>query len=128
MIEPPDGWPNPHDRPLVYLACPYSDPDPAVREQRFHASNLAAAELMRAGEMVFAPISHTYPIAVDGDLPKSWDFWERYDRAILSCCCKVIVLCLPGWQKSVGVQVEIKIALEMGIPVIYRKEVPMNPK
>lgn len=107
------------DRPLVYLACPYSHPDAAVREWRFRQSNLAAAQLMKAGEMIFAPISHTHPIAVDGDLPKGWDFWERYDRAILSCCHKVIVLRLPGWAESTGVQSEIKIGQEMAIPVEY---------
>jgi hypothetical protein len=107
------------NRPLVYLACPYSDPDPSVREARFHASNRAAAGLMAQGVMVFASISHSHPIAIDGDLPKGWDFWERYDRAMLSCCCRVIVLCLPGWRESTGVQAEIKIAEEMGIPVEY---------
>jgi len=107
------------NKPLVYLACPYSHPDPSVREARFHASNRAAAQLMGHGVIVFAPISHTHPIAMDGDLPKGWDFWERYDRAVLSCCWKVIVLCLPGWRESVGVQAEIKIAGELGIPIEY---------
>jgi hypothetical protein len=110
------------NRPLVYLACPYSDPDPAVREARFHASNRAAAKLMKLGYMVFAPISHTHPIAVDGDLPKGWDFWEQYDRAVLSCCNRIGVLKLPGWDKSVGVAAELKIASEMGIVVEYLGE------
>ena len=106
-------------KPLAYLACPYSHPDPDVREKRFRESNIAAARLMTAGEMIFAPISHTHPIAVDGDLPKGWDFWERYDRAILSCCHKIIVLRLPGWTESRGVRAEIEMAQEMGIPVEY---------
>lgn len=106
-------------RPMTYLACPYSHPDPAVREERFHAVNRAAAALMMQGEKVFSPISHTHPIAVDGELPKGWDFWEQYDRAILSCCHKVIVLCIPGWDTSTGVQAEIAIAKEMGIQVQY---------
>lgn len=107
------------NRPLVYLACPYSHPDLKVREMRFHASNRAAAKLMQAGEMIYAPISHTHPIAVDGDLPRGWDFWERYDRAVLSCCHKLVVLQEPGWQQSTGVQAEIKIAGELGIPVEF---------
>lgn len=107
------------NRPLVYLSCPYSDPDPVVREARFHASNRAAAKLMKLGYMIFAPISHTHPILIDGDLPKGWEFWERYDRAVLSCCNLVTVLRLPGWDKSVGVGAEIKIACEMGITIEY---------
>jgi hypothetical protein len=104
---------------LTYLACPYSDPDPAVRESRFHDVNACAAWLMSQGVLIFSPISHTHPIAVDGNLPTGFDFWERYDRAVLACCEKVLVLRLPGWQQSKGVQAEIRIAKEMGIPVEY---------
>ena len=107
------------NRPIVYLACPYSHELPSYREARFHAANQAAAKLMAQGVVVFSPISHAHPIALAGDLPKGWEFWERYDRAVLSCCCKVVVLRLPGWEKSTGVRAEIKIAEEMGIPVEY---------
>ena len=108
-----------NDRPLVYLACPYSHPDGAVRERRFHAVNRAAARLMSQGMMIFSPISHTHPIAVDGKLQTGWDFWERYDRICISCCHEMIVLCLDGWKESVGVQDEIGIAKELGIPVRF---------
>jgi hypothetical protein len=107
---------------LIYLACPYSSPDPAVREQRFHAVNRAAARLMEQGDLIFSPISHSHPIAIDGGLPKDWGFWERYDRAILGCCRTLIVLCLPGWEQSVGVQAEIKIAKELGLDIEYISE------
>ena len=109
-------------RPLDYLACPYSHPDPKVMEERFHAANRAAARLMEAGALVFSPISHTHPIAVDGELPRGWEFWDRYDRAVLSCCHKVEVLPLVGWRESTGVQAEIAIAKEMGIPVEFLPE------
>ncbi len=74
---------------------------------------------MLRGIHVFSPISHTHPIACVGDLPKSWEFWEAYDRVILAACCKVMVLMLDGWKESVGVQTEIKIAQELGLPVEY---------
>ncbi|GIW55540.1 MAG: hypothetical protein KatS3mg082_1944 [Nitrospiraceae bacterium] len=34
---------------MIYLASPYSHPDPAVREERFHAACRAAAALLLAG-------------------------------------------------------------------------------
>lgn len=108
---------------FIYLATPYSDSDPAVRQRRFEAVNKLAAKLMAGGFMVFSPISHTHPIAVVGDLPTGWDYWERYDRKILAICDEVIVFCQDGWQESVGVQAEIKIAEELGIPVLYAWDV-----
>ena len=108
---------------LVYLAVPYTHPDPAVMEYRFKAVNLVAGILMKQGIHIFSPISHTHPIAVECDLPRGFDFWEQYDRAILQVCRKVIVLKLPGWEQSKGVQAEIKIAEELGIPVEYLETV-----
>jgi hypothetical protein len=104
---------------LIYLACPYSHKDPAVKVQRFEAVNKVAAKLMAEGNYIFSPISHTHPIALAGSLPGGWDYWEGYDRTIIACCCKIIVLRLPGWELSTGVQAEIKIGQELGIPVEY---------
>jgi hypothetical protein len=106
-------------KPLTYLACPYSHPDRAVRVSRFKAANKAAGQLMREGHTVFSPISHTHPIAEAGGLPLGWDFWEAFDRAYLGHSSRVIVLMADGWQESKGVNAEINIAVEMGIPVEY---------
>jgi hypothetical protein len=97
----------------IYLACPYSDSDPTVRQQRFEKVNRFAAELMRTGVMVFSPISHTHPIAVAGELPKGWDFWERYDRTFLEMSRAMVVLTLPGYETSKGVKAETRIMLDM---------------
>lgn len=104
---------------LVYLATPYSHEDPAMREGRFNVVNRVASRLMSEGLHVFSPISHTHPIAVAGELPTGWDFWEPYDRAILSVCASVIVLRQPGWMESLGVAAEIAIANELGLPIEY---------
>ena len=74
---------------------------------------------MATGELVFSPISHTHPIAEAGGLPLGWDFWERYDRAMLDACRRVVVLMLNGWRESVGIQAEIGLAWRMGLPVEY---------
>lgn len=107
------------DGELIYLACPYSDPDLNVRIRRFELVNLAASKLMGEGKYVFSPISHTHPIAIAGKLPTGWQFWETYDRIILSRCQKLIVLKLAGWDKSTGVTAEIQIAKELNIPIEY---------
>lgn len=102
-----------HAAEIVYVACPYSDPDSAVQERRFQQVNEFCAGLCRDGLVVFSPISHTHPIAQYG-LPKDWDFWQRFDRAYLAVCSRMIVYCLPGWRESKGVQEEIAVMKEMG--------------
>lgn len=106
-------------KPLVYLACPYSHPDRAVRVARFESANHAAGELMRAGHHVYSPTSHTHPIAEAGDLPLGWNFWEQHDRIFISMSHKIVVVTADGWRESKGVTAEIAMAEEFGIPVEY---------
>lgn len=106
-------------RPLVYLAVPYSHDDHAVRHSRFLEANKAAGKLMAEGHKVFSPISHTHPIAEVCGLPKGWDYWSEFDRAFMSHCYKIVVLCLDGWEISKGVTAELGIAYEMGLEVEY---------
>ena len=103
----------------IYLACPYTDHDPQVKEARFQAVNQMSARLIQEGYFVFSPISHTHPIALAGELPGHWEFWEAYDRSFLDWADEVFVLQLPGWETSKGVQGEIQYAGEAGKPVRY---------
>ena len=102
---------------MVYLACPFSDPNPAVRQQRFDAACQATAALMWAGLKVFSPITHSFPLMRYG-LAGDWKFWESYDRAHLEACTALAVLMLDGWKESVGVQAELAIAAELELPVM----------
>ena len=104
---------------LIYLACPYMHSDPAVIEDRVRHVNKLAGALINEGFYIFSPISHSHPIAKEVDLPGDWKFWEGYDRAIIAFCKGLYVFKLPGWEKSIGVAAEIKIAKEMGIPIEY---------
>ena len=104
---------------LVYLASPYSHPNPNVREMRFIAACHAAADLMRQGYRVFSPIAHGHSIAVRSPLPETWDFWREQDFAVLRHCDRLFVLTLSNWIRSVGVRAEIEIMRELGKPVEY---------
>lgn len=98
---------------MIYLASPYSHPDPAVRDERFRAACRATAALLRAGEVAFSPIVHSHPLVAFG-LPTAWAFWDRIDRAYLERCDEVVVLMLDGWKESVGVRAEIGLARGLG--------------
>ncbi len=110
---------------MIYLASPYSHPDPAVREERYRAACRATASLLRAGLIVFSPIAHSHALVEHG-LPTEWKFWEHIDRAYLERCDFLLVLMLEGWKASVGVQAEIGIARELGKAVSYL-EAPGSP-
>jgi hypothetical protein len=101
---------------MIYLASPYSHPDAAIRDERFRAACQAAASLLRSGRAVFSPIAHSHPL-VEFGLPTDWEFWQRCNVEHLQRCDELVVLTLDGWQESVGVQAEIRIARESGKPV-----------
>ena len=77
--------------------------------------------MMRDGLHVFSPIVHGYALEVHG-LPGDWEFWQGYDRLMLSRCDELAVLCLPGWRESVGVRAEIDIAGRLGLPARFIPE------
>lgn len=104
---------------LVYLAAPYSNPDPKVRKWRWHAANLAASILMTQRRLnVFSPIS-TAHISEAYRLPTDAAFWYDYNRAFIEHSHLMVVLRVEGWQQSKGVAGEIKLAGELGISLEY---------
>jgi hypothetical protein len=103
---------------MIYLASPYTHPDPAIRRKRFEAACCAAAQLIRQGKTVFSPIAHSHSICQQG-LPIDWAYWEGHDLEFLKVCDEVVVLKLDGWQKSVGVQAEIAIARTLEKPITF---------
>jgi hypothetical protein len=104
---------------MIYLATPYSHPDPEVREKRFKAAAYIAGVLMTRGNIVFSPISHTHPIAMECNLPTDFAFWDKFDREFIAYSEKVLVVKLDGWDESKGIAGEIAIATSLGIPVEY---------
>lgn len=105
---------------FIYLASPYSHPDPKVREQRFEAACKAAAELMLAGAIVFCPIAHSHPISLRiPEHKQPHGFWMAQDLPLLARATGLAVLQIDGWLDSRGVQEEIDFAIKHQIPVKY---------
>lgn len=106
---------------FVYLASPYSHPDPAVRERRFLEVCKVASTLMEAGDAIFCPIAHSHPIDTIAPLPQTTAFWMGQDLPLLRCARKVVVLMIEGWDKSKGIAAEIAAAEAVGIPIEYMR-------
>ena len=103
---------------MIYLASPYSHPDPQVREARFNVACRATAELVLAGRAVFSPVVHGHPLVRFG-LPTDWAYWRRFDTEHLKRCDEVLVLQIDGWRESVGVRAEIELARASGKRISY---------
>lgn len=104
---------------LTYLACPYMHEQQQVMDWRFDRVCELSAQLLREGQHTFSPISESHPIARFG-LPKDWAFWKAHDEIMLSRVDALMVYCLPGWEKSVGVKAEIEIVQRLGKPIEHR--------
>ena len=104
---------------MIYMATPYSHPDKAVMTARYNKVNKVCAKLLASGQYVYSPITHNHPLAELEALPRGWEFWKGFDKRMLMCCSRVVVLRQEGWEQSTGVQAEINLALEMGLPVEY---------
>jgi len=86
---------------------------------RVAMANKVAGYLMRRGLIVFSPLSHSVPIADHIGNHLSHNFWLKQDLYWLTKCDVLIVLCLPGWTQSFGVNIEIQTAIRHNIPVRY---------
>jgi len=106
---------------LIYVASPYTSPLRAVEETRNIKVAVAMGWLMNAYPDLsfFSPICHTHPIATLCKLPGHWEYWKKYDEAMLSRCDEIWVLCLDGVEESKGVNAEIELAKKLGVDLWY---------
>jgi hypothetical protein len=104
---------------MIYLASPYTHPDPLEMEYRYECILETTAHFLTQGHPVYSPIVHCHPLAKAKDLPRNYDFWFQYNIHMLELADEVWVIQLDGWQKSQGVNSEIAHAIGAGKPVLY---------
>src|SRR4051812_44574149 len=107
---------------LVYLASPYSDPNPDKVLERVKAVQDATARLIESGHLIFSPIVHSHQIAElvtfeavhseSTDFTKAGATWLDYDKAFIDKADEVWILRLPGHTRSKGVHAELYHALD----------------
>lgn len=114
---------------MIYLATPYSHPDPAVRAWRFQQASAlwhnyftACSTRTTSSTVIFSPIVYAHPVAVRHKMPTEHAFWARYCRRMLGLSNDLWVCQLDGWEESHGMNDEIDTAKLLGIPVTYLSE------
>jgi hypothetical protein len=104
---------------MLYLASPYSHPDPLEMEYRYEQACKVTAHFLRLSFVVYSPIVHCHQLAKEFSLPTDFLFWQKFCLAMLNKADGLWVLQLDGWQTSKGVNAEIIHAVNSDIPVVY---------
>src|SRR5436305_531603 len=103
----------------VYLASPFSNPDPAIRRERYDRVSELTVALLKTGRNCFSPIAFSFHLAEQFDLCGSWAFWEKLDIDFLDRCDELWVYMLAGWEISVGLNQEVEHAEKTGKPITF---------
>ena len=99
-------------KPLIYLAGPYTYPDPVTNTRK---AVLFAGELVRRGFIPIIPhLSLLWHII--SPKPRTYDFWMDIDLEYLRRCDALYRLS----GKSKGADKEVEFALRNGIPVFFK--------
>lgn len=101
---------------LIYLASPYSHPDPQIRRDRYADVLRATRLLMDQGHHVWSPIVYTHQLAEAG-MPVEWEFWQAFDTMMLARCQELWVLTVDGWRDSEGIRGELWMARRLAMPM-----------
>lgn len=108
---------------MIYLASPYSHPDPAVRHERAMAARHCTIWHLARHYPVLSMIAYGHELVragVEGDvvLPTDAGAWGMIGFPILRASSACWVLVLEHWERSTGVRAEIDAAYACGIPVL----------
>jgi hypothetical protein len=104
---------------MIYLASPYTHKDPDIVAARVLETQRVAVHLwVEHRKVVFSPIMHWHHAAIDQDLPTDAKSWQDYNEEIMMRCDAVYLLCLDGWESSVGMKAELEFATTLNLPII----------
>jgi len=107
---------------IIYIASPYSHSDQNVQNERYNTICKLVSKLVAEGNVAFSPIVYGHTLLQYHDMPGDWQFWKNFCESFLYKCDEMIVYKMDGWEKSSGVQGEIKLATELGIKITYINE------
>jgi len=103
----------------VYVATPYTKYGHGHAAAAYDAAEVAA-RLIDYGLSPMSPIAHSHAVATVGRLDKVDGYlWQRVDAPWVRVAEACVVVKMPGWEESAGVQHEIAEFTAAGKPVVY---------
>lgn len=107
------------DKGYWYLATPYTKYEEGLEAAYIEAST-AAGVLLKQGVHTFCPIAHSHPIAAYGDIePTSHKIFMPLDHQFMTPAHGLIVVMMPGYEKSKGIRIEYDTFNEQGKPIYF---------
>lgn len=108
---------------LIYVASPYSHDEFEVMEMRYLETFrfVAKATANNTPALYYSPIVYFHPMSQEHKLPRDAHYWWDINKLTMDKSDEIQVLMLDGWDKSIGVNMEINYACQKGIPVLYVK-------
>jgi len=106
---------------MIYIASPYTHPDPEVRKKRYLQVHHYTRTCMDMGEVVFSPIVYGHEFTGGNEAAISHHYWQRFNEHILINATQMRILKLKGWEESAGIKAELDFAQRNNIPVVARK-------
>ena len=116
---PQDAWAR------AYMASPFTV-YPARETAWRDACRAAAALQACTGMAVYSPIADSYGVEAIGGAKLTHAEWMLRDKAMLLACQHVLVVMLPGWERSKGIAQEIAWAHEARLPVWYLQSIGLH--
>lgn len=96
---------------VVYIAGPYRAASEWQVLENIRRAESLALEAWKLGAAVICP--HKNTAFFGGAAPD--ETWLKGDLEILGRCDAI--LCVPGWEQSVGAKGEVQLARSLGLPV-----------
>ena len=109
----------------IYMASPFTVYP--TKEMAWRDACRAAAALQACTPLaVYSPIADSYGVEAIGGAKLTHADWMIRDHAMLLACQVVVVVMLPGWERSKGIAQEIEWAHEAKLPVYYVQPVSQH--
>ena len=100
----------------IYLSSPYSNLD---HEQAYRRALNFTSALFKRGINVYSSIVYCHQMR---DLGVTTEFWWKFNKEWIDWCDLLVVFTIPGWEKSDGVDKEIKYAHFKNKNVTFTRE------
>lgn len=101
----------------LYLASPYTHPDPSIRQLRFEEAERALSWMLKQNIWTYSPIVHCHQMALRNNLPTNYEFWHEYNCAMIRASEGLAILQIEGWELSKGMKAEVDYAEELRLSI-----------
>lgn len=98
---------------ITYVLCPYTHKNSRVRQWRVDTAAMYCAALRAEGVHPYCAIVECHPVEafMDGD-KGAFEHWEEYNQLQMTSATDAVILPLPGWKTSNGIEGECKFWYE----------------